>query len=201
MRWFYQGRDISWGYLGRLRLARYVCLPDHLRYSFESDNDFSRTNAFFPDWLYSGLHLCASTMGQVLSSAVELRRKSNFTIDMETNPSQSSERNAMLWCLWGTSRKKLLMISIEKGKDRENVPRRWYFHEGRKIPYSTDKAIWKKMVKLNHPWAERGTELFNAPKNTASGETKNILLSHQGEGKQNETIQASSKISQNGNTA
>ena len=101
----------------------------------------------------------------------------------------------------GTSRKKLLMINIEKGKDRENVPRRWYFHEGRKIPYSTDKAIWKKMVKLNHPWAERGTELFNAPKNTASGETKNILLSHQGEGKQNETIQASSKISQNGNTA
>ena len=38
MRWFYQGRDISW-HLGRLRLAWFVCLPDHLMYSFESDNE------------------------------------------------------------------------------------------------------------------------------------------------------------------
>ena len=100
MRWFYQGRDISW-HLGRLRLTWYVCLPDHLMYSFESDNDFSRTNAFLPDWIYSGLQLGASTMCQALSSALELRRKLNFTTDMETNTSQSSERNAMLWCLWG----------------------------------------------------------------------------------------------------
>lgn len=49
----------------------------------------------------------------------------------------------------------------------------------RKIPYTLIKAILEKDGKTKPSWAERGTELFNAPKNTAGGETKNILLSHQ----------------------
>lgn len=112
MRWFYQGAGTYLGDIWEVKAGMwYVCLPDHLRYSFESDNDFSRTDAFLPDWIYSGLRLCASTMGQALSSAVELRRKSNFTIDMGKQAHLNQVRE-MLYCgVYGDIKKKLLMIS------------------------------------------------------------------------------------------
>lgn len=45
--------------------------------------------------------------------------------------------------VYRASKKKLLMINVEKIKNRESFTRDRYFCEGRKIHCGSDKAIWK----------------------------------------------------------